>query len=168
MEKGRPVTPDQALLGVTKTQYNVPLKNSALGKNKEVAGWYEITSADGMKAEGLMAQHCIKQPSYYNQYLDGQSKFFTLRDSQGYPKLTIQMLNTSQGRPGIPSSSLPGSDFRTVAQIKGNFNSADAEMFADEVDSFFRNYMRENNVDKLDITEDYEYLTPALRGEEPL
>lgn len=168
MEKGRPVTPDQALLGVTKTQYNVPLTSPFLGKNKEVAGWYEITSADGMKAEGLMAQHCIKQPSYYNQYLDGQSKFFTLRDSQGYPKLTIQMLNTSQGRPGIPSSSLPGSDFRTVAQIKGNFNSADAQMFADEVDSFFRNYMRENNINKLDITEDYEYLTPALRGEEPL
>jgi len=175
MEKGRPVTSDQALLGVTKTPYAVPLVNPVLGKNRDVAGWYEITSPDGMKAEGLMAQHCIKQPSYYNQYMNGESKFFTLRDSQGYPKLTIQMRNKDyQGPDEYPlsptymSSELPGENFSIIAQIKGNYNSPDAMAFQDEVNNFFRNYMRQYNLRNLQITEDPDYLTPALRGEEPL
>jgi len=175
MEKGRPVTSDQALLGVTKTPYAIPLVNPVLGKNRDVAGWYEITSPDGMKAEGMMAQHCIKQPSYYNQYMNGESKFFTLRDSQGYPKLTIQMRNKDyQGPDEYPlisptmSSELPGENFSIIAQIKGNYNSPDAMAFEDEVNNFFRNYMRQYNLRNLKITEDSDYLTPALRGEEPL
>ena len=170
MEKGRSVTPEQALLGVTKTEYATPLVNPVLGKNRDVAGWYEITSPDGMKAEGLMAQHCIKQPGYYNQYMNGESKFFTLRDSQGYPKLTIQMRNKDYRSLTDPviSSELPGENFSIIAQIKGNYNSPDAMAFQDEVNNFFRNYMRQYNLQKLQITEDPDFLTPALRGEEPL
>jgi tetratricopeptide (TPR) repeat protein len=172
MEKNRPLTPEQKLLGTTRTSYDIPIVNTRdLGNNYGVAGWHQITSPDGVKAEGIMANHCMAQPSYYNQFLDGRSRFYTLRDSMGQPRLTIQMLNEradTEGPPGIPSDQVPGNQFNVVAQIKGNFNNPDAEMYESEVNDFFRNYMRENNLTSMKFTERDDFLTPALRGEEPL
>ena len=169
MEKRRPTTPEQKLLGITRVKSNIPITNVDRLGSGNIPGWYEITSAEGLKAEGLMAEHCIKQPSYFNEFYNGGSKFFTLRDSMGHPRLTIQMINdSSDPRPGTPADQLPGNNFTTVAQIKGNHNSPDAEMLQEEVNDFFRYYMKSNQIPRLKITEDSDYLTPALRGEEPL
>jgi hypothetical protein len=169
MEKRRPTTPEQKLLGITRVQGNIPITNVDRLGSGDIPGWYEITSADGLKAEGLMAEHCIKQPSYFNEFYNGGSKFFTLRDAMGHPRLTIQMINdSSDPRPGIPADQLPGNNFKTIAQIKGNHNSPDAEIFQEEVNDFFRYYMKSNKIPRVSVTEDSDYVTPALRGEEPL
>ena len=76
-------------------------------KNKEWEGWtvQQINSENDLEAEGNKMDHCVG--SYCSDMMDGRSIFYSLRDPNNNPHITIEVDNK----------------YKTVEQIQGNSNS---------------------------------------------
>ena len=144
----RKVSPAQRFVG---TSLALPLEESSLGKG---ATWREITDPGGVKIEGRLLKHCFGlSPKYESFLVNGQSKFFALRDKDGKSYVTIQIDRLGQGQDG---------PFANVSQVKGYRNNPVGDKYDPEIMQFLNDYEKKVGV-PLRYTEGRSYLPLEIR-----
>jgi hypothetical protein len=144
----RKVSPTQRFVG---TAMALPLKESSLGKG---AMWREITDPGGINIEGRLLKHCLSlDPKYESFLVNGQSKFFSLRDKDGKAYVTIQVDRLGQGGDG---------PFANIHQVKGYRNKEVGDKYAPEIMQFLNDYEKKVGI-PLRYTEGRSFLPPEIR-----
>jgi hypothetical protein len=128
-DDGVELMPFQRILG---TESYMPVKSQMLGDGAE---WREIKTKEGLRIEGGMMDHCLKKDAYgyCNRLMNKESKYFTLRDADGQPYVTIEMTKPiGQEKENVP--------FSVVKQIKGFYNKTAVPAYGEEISDFLSNW----------------------------
>lgn len=145
-DDGYQLTPDQARVG---TQSFMPVESPTLGKGSE---WREITDKYGLRIEGGIMQHCLKRDAsgYCNRLLNEESKYFSLRDADGQPYVSIEISKPiGQEKDNVP--------FSVIRQIKGHSNQPAVPLYGEEITTFLTDWQKKIGV-PLRVSESPDYV----------
>ena len=145
-DDGDPLTADQLRTG---TQRYMPVNSPTLGEGAE---WREITTKEGLRIEGGVLEHCLKKEAngYCNRLLNKESKYFTLRDADGQPYVSIELAKPI----GREKEDVP---YSVIKQVKGFRNTNTIPLYGEEVSDFLMDWQKKSGV-KLSPTEDNDFL----------
>jgi hypothetical protein len=110
--------------------------------------WVDVKTPDALSLEGNIMGHCVGGSNYCNAVSKETTKIISLRDTKGFPHVTIQLDKTPQG-------------FTRVAQIKGTANNS-PEKYFNEVNAFLDDYSAKLGKN-LTITERPSFVPPQWR-----
>jgi hypothetical protein len=150
-DDGDPLTADQLRTG---TQRYMPVNSPTLGEGAE---WREITTKEGLRIEGGVLQHCLKRETsgYCNRLLNKESKYFTLRDADGQPYVSIELAKPI----GREKEDVP---YSVIKQVKGFRNTNTIPLYGEEVSDFLMDWQKKSGV-KLSPTEDNDFLPQKFK-----
>jgi hypothetical protein len=150
-DDGDPLTADQLRTG---TQRYMPVNSPTLGEGAE---WREITTKEGLRIEGGVLQHCLKRETsgYCNRLLNKESKYFTLRDADGQPYVSIELAKPI----GKEKEDVP---YSVIKQVKGFKNTNTIPLYGEEVSDFLMDWQKKSGV-KLRPTEDNDFLPQKFK-----
>jgi len=150
-DDGDPLTADQLRTG---TQRYMPVNSPTLGEGAE---WREITTKEGLRIEGGVLQHCLKRETsgYCNRLLNKESKYFTLRDADGQPYVSIELAKPI----GKEKEDVP---YSVIKQVKGFRNTNTIPLYGEEVSDFLMDWQKKSGV-KLRPTEEEGFLPEKFR-----
>jgi hypothetical protein len=153
-DDGLPLTPDQARVG---TKSFMPVESPSLGKGSE---WREITSKFGLRIEGGIMEHCLKRDSlgYCNRLMNQESRYFTLRDADGQPYVSIEVSKPI----GLEDKDVP---FNVIRQIKGHRNDPAVPLYGEEITDFLNRWQKEVG-GKLSVSEKQEYVPSNFKPQQ--
>jgi hypothetical protein len=153
-DDGLPLTPDQARVG---TKSFMPVESPSLGKGSE---WREITSKFGLRIEGGIMEHCLKRDSlgYCNRLMNQESRYFTLRDADGQPYVSIEVSKPI----GMEDQDVP---FNVIRQIKGHRNDPAVPLYGEEITDFLNRWQKEVG-GKLSVSEKQEYVPSNFKPQQ--
>jgi hypothetical protein len=151
-DDGLPLTPAQRFVGTKKF---LPIESESLGKGAE---WREITSRDGLRIEGGIMQHCLKRDAsgYCTKLMDKEAKYFTLRDADGQPYVSIEMAKPI----GKEKEDVP---YSVIRQVKGPGNSNPLPLYGEEIADFLTDWQNKMGV-RLSGAEKAENLPKEFRS----
>lgn len=153
-DDGVELLPFQKIMG---TAEYLPVKSKMLGDG---AQWREITTKEGMRIEGGLMDHCLKKDSlgYCNRLLNKESKYFTLRDADGHPYVSIEMTKPmGQEKQDVP--------FNVIRQVKGYMNSKAVPAYGEEISDFLTAWENQIGV-KLRPAENPDYLPEKFKPQQ--
>lgn len=153
-DDGIELLPFQKIMG---TAEYLPVKSKMLGDG---AQWREITTKEGMRIEGGLMDHCLKKDSlgYCNRLLNKESKYFTLRDADGHPYVSIEMTKPmGQEKQDVP--------FNVIRQVKGYMNSKAVPAYGEEISDFLTAWENQIGV-KLRPAENPDYLPEKFKPQQ--
>jgi len=150
-DDGDPLTADQLRTG---TQRYMPVNSPTLGEGAE---WREITTKEGLRIEGGVLEHCLKKEAngYCNRLLNKESKYFTLRDADGQPYVSIELAKPI----GREKEDVP---YSVIRQVKGFRNTNTIPLYGEEVSDFLMDWQKKSGV-KLSPTEDNDFLPQKFK-----
>jgi len=153
-DDGLPLTPDQARVG---TKSFMPVESPSLGKGSE---WREITNKFGLRIEGGIMEHCLKRDSlgYCNRLMNQESRYFTLRDADGQPYVSIEVSKPI----GMEDQDVP---FNVIRQIKGHRNDPAVPLYGEEITDFLNRWQKEVG-GKLSVSEKQEYVPSNFKPQQ--
>ena len=153
-DEGLPLTPDQARVGTTSF---MPVTSPSLGKGSE---WREITDKVGLRIEGGIMEHCLKRDSagYCNRLMNKESRYFTLRDADGQPYVSIEVSKPI----GMEDKDVP---FSVVRQIKGHRNNPAVPLYGEEITDFLNRWQKEVG-GKLSVSEKADYVPSNFKPQQ--
>ncbi len=76
--------------------------------------WVQLTDPRELEVEGESMGHCVKNQNYQDELQDGESDFFSLRDKQNNPHITVQAER---------ASGVGGAVQHNIRQMKGRQNA---------------------------------------------
>jgi hypothetical protein len=84
--------------------------------------WVELTKGKDFSEEGSHMNHCIGGSSYFDKYISGKCRYFSLRDSFNKPHITIEAKYDSKNN-----------TFLELLQINGNSNQIPKETYTEYI-----------------------------------
>lgn len=86
--------------------------------------WVKLTTSLQFEREGRLMSHCVYSHNYFERWQKGQDIFYSLRDSNNKPHITIQVNNDQQKS--------------KLVQCKGNANSRPGDRYQPYLTRFIK------------------------------